>query len=1390
LSVGIENAEVVCCFITPEYQASLECRFELQYAKKRSKKIITCILTDPNTWIPTDWLHTVIHDVSCVTFYEITDTPDSNYIVQWLIYYMKKAAHPKSNSASMTDDKPSYIFELIKYEYQRNSRIEHFMNPAKSFPIEESYINLSIVKIKDQQNIEEKLKDKTHEMTVLGTYEEIYSAKHPIKVKDMLDECKHPEKRVLLFGRAGIGKSTFCRYVAYQWAKGLLWPQYELLLIVPLRRLNADLYSFDKTYSLLDIVKREIFTYEMSEDEQKLFKKQLKSPKTLWIFDGYDEISQTTPQHLTNLLDQLLKTPQYIVTSRPYKNTLSFDVNLEITGFTDENIKQYIHKFFYQFSDESNDTSLKKQSLLQFLKLNSSAFGVAHIPINLDLICCIWSNERLPSIENVTITKLYTEITEWLCQRYLQSKNIDIDQLLKDVYEVCQEELEFLQCLAFEAMKTNTIIIPPSLLEKTSEIVKISLSRVSNILNFGVLKTFSNADIGDRRVLKKDHYFIHLSFQEYFAARHIVKLLKTISNTEAAEFIHNSKYDQRYALMFTFTAGLLSDCDNSQARDVFWDIILGDPIDIIGIRHLQLVIRCLDTHTNISAIKHHESIFHWITRIIQKSIHQQNAFFLQRLSLFLQTTQFLRSDAHILNELSHLLQSSDKSIIYATLDFVTGLQPSSPTDTFIRSILTLLRHDDSNINVSATRALKSMDEKAITAEVISKLVSALEDQNEHVRSNACRTLGLICEKEATTEVISKLVSVLKDESELVRSNTCLALGSIGGKAATNEVISKLVNTVLEDKNLYVRSSAWETLGSIGGKAATSEMISKLLSALEDQNERVRSNACRTLGLIREKAATIEVISKLVSVLEDESELVRSNACLTLGSIGGKAATNEVISKLVRALEDQSASVRSNACRTLGLICEKAATTEVISKLVCALEDQSASVRSNACEALESMGKKVVTSEVIIKLVCALEDQSEDVRSNACEALGSISETAVTTEVISKLVCALEDQSASVRSSAWEALVCMDEKAATNEMISKLLSALEDQNERVRSNACRTLGLICEKAATTEVISKLVCALEDQSASVRSNACLALGSIGGKAATNEVISKLVCALEDQSASVRSSACEALESMDKKVVTSEVIIKLVCALEDQSEDVRSNACEALGSISETATTTEVISKLVSALDDKSEDVRRTACQALSRLSRKVVKAEVLIGVLGMIANYGYDMRFMWVETAFVSVSVLEELSPIMLLNCYRKSERNVEHVLRAVSMISLVNVCMKSRNPDWLPVISHIAFYRGVGISVHSEGFIVYEDKEPVMIRVDDHGFRKHLYEFLREKADGHGLILSSCLNKMITHKSKCSTLLQYGSKLLRTFSLSCFFLILVFSCVLMSYRYLF
>ena len=39
-----------------------------------------------------------------------------------------------------------------------NSRIQRFINPSKSFPIEESFINLAIVNVKELQKKEKKLR--------------------------------------------------------------------------------------------------------------------------------------------------------------------------------------------------------------------------------------------------------------------------------------------------------------------------------------------------------------------------------------------------------------------------------------------------------------------------------------------------------------------------------------------------------------------------------------------------------------------------------------------------------------------------------------------------------------------------------------------------------------------------------------------------------------------------------------------------------------------------------------------------------------------------------------------------------------------------------------------------------------------------------------------------------------------------------------------------------------------------------------------------------------------------------------------------------------------------------------------------------------------------------
>src|SRR5208283_1453972 len=81
----------------------------------------------------------------------------------------------------------NYLFEQIKQQYQRNGRIERFMNPSKTFPIEQSYINLAVVKAKEQYEKEKQLRDAEHNHVIIDTFEEIYGMKTAIDVKNIFE---------------------------------------------------------------------------------------------------------------------------------------------------------------------------------------------------------------------------------------------------------------------------------------------------------------------------------------------------------------------------------------------------------------------------------------------------------------------------------------------------------------------------------------------------------------------------------------------------------------------------------------------------------------------------------------------------------------------------------------------------------------------------------------------------------------------------------------------------------------------------------------------------------------------------------------------------------------------------------------------------------------------------------------------------------------------------------------------------------------------------------------------------------------------------------------------------------------------------------------------------
>jgi len=510
--------------------------------------------------------------------------------------------------------KTNYLFDQIRQEYLQNNRLYRLMNPARSFPIDQSYINLVIVNTKDQLEKEKQMDKIQHGDAIMGTYEDIYCVKITVDVKDILKSGKNEKKQVLVFGRAGIGKSTFCRYVTYQWARGSFLSEYELVALIPLRRLATNRYPPNKEHTLVDLVIKEVFSFELSNKEEQIFQEQFDAKKTLWILDGYDEIIGNIPPHLECLFGKLLNTPHHILTSRPYLNTLSYAVQMEITGFTDKNITEYIHQFFELIEEKSENDIIKKNTLLKFLKSKQSIWGIAHIPVNLELICSVWSNQDLSEIRHLTIATLYTAMTEWLCRRHLMLQSSKIQILSKKkLYENCHKEIIFLETLAFHAMKNNTIIIQPRLLNKIIEETQIdSEEDYPKILKIGLLKSFDKGSTGNQLELEKDHYFIHLSFQEYFAARYLIHALNNSKSEEAKAFINRQKYNQRYALVFQFMSGIISELNSQLEPSQFWNIILREPLDMVGIRHIQLVISCMDAASDITTVPNHSELLEWM----------------------------------------------------------------------------------------------------------------------------------------------------------------------------------------------------------------------------------------------------------------------------------------------------------------------------------------------------------------------------------------------------------------------------------------------------------------------------------------------------------------------------------------------------------------------------------------------------------------------------------------------------------------------------------------------------------------------------------------------------------------------------------------------------------
>ncbi len=167
----------------------------------------------------------------------------------------------------------------------------------------------------------------------------------------------------------GIGKTTLCTMLAEGWAESKILTQFDCVLLLPLREKRvSSATSLSELFKLLHPSER-IRTQVVQELEDK------EGEGVLIIADGWDELNEDAQAKDSFLYELLfghcLSKVSVLVTSRPSASApfhISSSVNsfVEVVGFDENNIRQYIEADFEQNPE-------KAHSLIELL---DHSFGV------------------------------------------------------------------------------------------------------------------------------------------------------------------------------------------------------------------------------------------------------------------------------------------------------------------------------------------------------------------------------------------------------------------------------------------------------------------------------------------------------------------------------------------------------------------------------------------------------------------------------------------------------------------------------------------------------------------------------------------------------------------------------------------------------------------------------------------------------------------------------------------------------------------------------------------------------------------------------------------------------------------------------------------------------
>ena len=190
-------------------------------------------------------------------------------------------------------------------------------------------------------------------------------------------------------GSPGIGKTTFCLKLAYDWAHGNIpsecsFPKFGFVFLLKCRDIDRD---------IMEAISEQLLPRDMEKSVEKLldFMKDIHNQverRVLIILDGLDELPEKSRDHVDELLHRRILPFCYVLaTTRQergieVRKSVVFDIHLEIKGYTESDSITYVRRHF-----ETIGQSLKGERLIEEMQQNTFLHALRGNPLNLLLLC-------------------------------------------------------------------------------------------------------------------------------------------------------------------------------------------------------------------------------------------------------------------------------------------------------------------------------------------------------------------------------------------------------------------------------------------------------------------------------------------------------------------------------------------------------------------------------------------------------------------------------------------------------------------------------------------------------------------------------------------------------------------------------------------------------------------------------------------------------------------------------------------------------------------------------------------------------------------------------------------------------------------------------------------